>query len=238
MHLSVVIPVYNSQHLIENSLHHLTKTLDALSLDYEILLRDDGSQDRSPLLMKKMEKKLPHVTCFFNSKNSGIGWTLNALFQAAKGDIVIYTDIDLPFSTQIFPLILNAMATADLVIASRYISGSNRIMLKRKITSRFYYYLCKVLFNVPVYDIGSGSVGIKRKVLQSITLHNHGFDFHIELIMKARLRNYLIKEIPFDTHDIGRGTFSIIRHGPKVFLDTIKFWFLFIKEERLLKKSV
>ena len=97
MKLSLVIPVYNAEKIIISSVRSLIETLAPLSLPYEILLRDDKSTDGSVEVLKSLPGMDPRVRCFFNPANQGLGATLRELFRDARGEIVIYCDVDLPF---------------------------------------------------------------------------------------------------------------------------------------------
>ena len=228
--LSIVIPIYNSRNLIEDSLRRLTTFLNSLSLNYEILLRDDGSTDGSREILTTMPQKYPKTRIFFNLDNRGLGFTLIELFQSSRGTNVIYMDCDLPFGENIVSVLLDEMKDCDIAIASRYKGIRNHIRWDRKIASRLYYLFCRILFNIPIIDIGSGSVMMSRKVLNEIHLKKEGFGIHGEIYVKASKKNFRMKELPASTKKRQPSTFSILRHGPHIITETLQLWFE-MKEE-------
>jgi glycosyltransferase involved in cell wall biosynthesis len=96
MKASIVIPIYNAGQMAKNSVDQIVTALDPLGYDYEILLRDDGSFDDSKTVLDQIETQYSQVRCFRNITNEGLGATLRKLFHDAKGDHILYCDIDLP----------------------------------------------------------------------------------------------------------------------------------------------
>ena len=223
--LSVVIPVFNSEELIAPALGALTGVCDRQKWTYEILLRDDGSADGSAEALRRLSPQYPRVRCAFNGVNRGLGFTLRKLFEEAGGRTVIYCDIDLPFGADILQELVALNQRYDLVVVSRYLSGRQTcVPFLRRTASRVYFGLCRMLFQVPVFDIGSGTVALSREVLTRVPLRADGFDIHIEIITAFRNQRCSLLEIPALYFEKGPGTFSILRHGPRVVADTLRLW--------------
>lgn len=225
MDVSIVIPIYNSENLIENTIRSIVRNMEALCVDYEILLRDDGSSDKSVEVLKELSQGFEKVRYFENGKNQGIGSTLKKLFADARGDNVIYCDCDMPFGEKVFKSLLRELENNDIVVASRYMGKANQVGFIRKIASRAYYILCKVLFNIRLKDIGSGTVAFRKKVLDDIDLSGEGFVVHVEVFKKALERGFSLKEMPYEAKGWQAGSFRIIKHGFPTFIDTLKLKF-------------
>jgi len=223
--LSVVIPIYNSQKIVEDSVRQVINVLGPLGIDYEVLLRDDGSPDKSKETIEDIANSEPKVRSFSNEGNKGLGYTLRELFKGASGEFIVYTDCDLPFGPEVIPELLKEIDGHDIVVASRYKGGTAKVLLVRKVTSRLYYALCRVLFNIKVLDIGSGTVILRSELLNNIKLTANGFDHHIEFFVRSVSAGAVIKEVPFPTRDIGVGSFNIIKHGFRIVFNTLKLWF-------------
>lgn len=224
MKVSIVIPIYNAQNIISDSYILLKEKLKDLNYDYEILFRDDASTDKSRQILQEISRDDPRVKIFSHLPNRGLGFTLRSLFNDASGDIVIYLDIDFPFGIDILPYLVLKTEEADVILASRYAGIYSKIPLSREITSRLYYWLCKLLFNINTKDLGSGLVVFKKEVLDNIILLANGFDIHIELFVKIKKKCFSIKEIPASYNYNGHSTFSILRHSPGIFINTLKLW--------------
>lgn len=225
MDISVVIPVYNSGHLIRGTLQRLEPALRPWAGQYEILICDDASPDASAAVLRALPSEFSAVTCFFHPQNRGLGGALRTLFAQARGEIVIYLDCDLPFGTDVLSQLISRTKHSDLVIASRYLTPQATVFGIRKFASRGYYYLCRCLFGITVKDIGSGTVAIRRSALLRLDLKTSGFDIHVEWLIKARQLGLMIEEIPAVYQDAGRGSFQLLKHGPVVIADTLRLWF-------------
>lgn len=222
--LSVVIPIYNAEKIILDNYKVLRNQLENIKQDYEIIFEDDASCDRSRNILEDIAQRDHKVKIFSHHPNQGLGFTLRQLFKNANGDIIIYLDIDLPFGTDKLPLLLKEIETADVVLASRYSTPNGGIPIIRKMASKLYYLLCKTLFDISVKDLGSAFVIFKRKVLNNIDLCSKGFDIHIELFAKLKKSGFSVKEIPIKYTNSGYTTFSILKHGPGILINTLKFW--------------
>jgi glycosyltransferase involved in cell wall biosynthesis len=224
MKISVAVPLYNAQKILSDNYVALKKKLDDLGYDYDIIFRDDGSSDKSKDILKGILQKDSKVRLFSHEQNRGLGFTLRELFKDADGDIIVYLDIDLPFGLEILPLLIERIETSDVSLASRYAGLPSDIPLLRWVSSRLYYWMCKVLFGIKTKDIGSGLVVFRRKVLEGINLSSQRFDIHIELFNKIEKGGFSIKEVPAKYNYNGYSTFSIVRHGPGIFANTLGFW--------------
>jgi len=223
MDISVVVPIYNAEDIVEHSIERITRTLNQSGLNYEILLRDDGSTGGSRKLLEHVDLRYSQVNCFYNPVNEGLGSTLRKLFNDAQGSNIVYCDCDLPYGAEAIPVVLDELEPYDIVVASRYRGAPNEVRFLRKITSRLYYLLCKLLFNIPVADIGSGLVAMRKQVLDKMVLEAKGFDIHAELYTKASRQGFRIEEIPFEAGDDGvrQGSFCVWKHGLRVFMETV-----------------
>lgn len=222
--MSIVIPIYNAESLIFNNYKILRDRLKSIRQDYEILFEDDASRDKSKDILEKIAHYDNKVKVSSHYPNQGLGFTLRQLFKHARGEIIIYLDIDLPFGIDALPQLLEEIEHTDVVLASRYLTIKNRIIVAREIFSKLYYLLCKLLFNISVRDIGSGFIIFKRAVFDSINLTSRGFDIHMELFAKLKKQGFSIKEVPLKYSYNGYSTFSILKHGPRILIDTLKFW--------------
>ena len=222
--ISIVIPVYNAQKIILNSYKVLKEKLEKQNYSYEILFRDDASSDRSKYILGEIYKTDSKAKVFSNSLNRGLGFTLRNLFRHASGDIIIYLDIDLPFGIDILPHLIQELKSAEVILASRYAGLSSRIPLPREITSRLYYLLCSLLFDINVKDIGSGAVVFRKEALNKLSLVSDGFDIHIEIFAQLKESGCIVKEIPAKYTYNGYSTFSILQHAPSVLINTLRFW--------------
>lgn len=225
MDLSIVIPIYNAADIILPNVFKIIHSLRKSDLRFEILLRDDGSDDTSLIKLDEVARIYQEVRVFFNGENKGLGWTLRRLFKDAQGQTIIYSDCDLPFGEEIFQRLYQENQTWDVVLASRYGELPSVIPWPRRVASRIYYCFCYLLFRVPVKDLGSGAVAFRRNVLASLNLKSKGFDIHIELFVKVKALDFSIKEFAALSFSVGQSSFRIFRHGFGIVWGTLFFCF-------------
>ena len=226
MKLSLLVPVYGSEKILEKSYEHLKKAAQLITKDYEILFRYDCSPDNSYEVLKRIAKKDKKVRIFRNEKNNGLGFTLRNLFKDAKGEFVIYLDADayMCFHLEDIKRLMKEINKYDVVIASRYKESTKNVPLYRIYPSVIYFWVYRILFGLNIRDIGSGFVIFRKNALDSIKLISDGFDIHLEIYCKLRRAGFKIKELPvYYKHWYG-GSFDILKHGPKTLLNTFRIW--------------
>lgn len=227
MKLSLLIPVYGSEKILEESHKHFKKAAELITKDYEILFRYDCSPDNSYEVLKRIAKKDKKVRIFKNEKNMGIGFTLRNLFKDSKGDYVIYFDADAYkcFRLGDIKKLIDEIKNYDVVIASRYKESKENVPWYRIYPSEIYFWIYRILFRLNIRDIGSGFVIFRKKALDLINLVSNGFDIHLEIYAKLKKAGFKIKEIPvFYKHWYG-GSFNVLKHGPKTLWSTLKLRF-------------
>jgi glycosyltransferase involved in cell wall biosynthesis len=208
---------------------HLKKLLGYLDQSpyaFEVLLRDDKSTDHSLDQLTELMRHNPRIKVFQNACNRGLGYTLNQLIKSARGKVLVYCDIDFPYTWRTMDEVLQQMKDYDVVVASRYLKGAHdHIAWYRKLASRFYYWLCRALFHVEVQDIGSGLVAFNERTKALVRPKACGFDFHVEFFARALRQGLRVKELPGEISSHQQmHSFLIFQHGPVVFLRTLQLW--------------
>ncbi|HSV43845.1 MAG TPA: glycosyltransferase family 2 protein [Candidatus Bathyarchaeia archaeon] len=220
---SILIPIYNSSVHIESSVTVLIDFFQKKSAVFKIFLCDDASADQSWAVLQTIAQRYPQVRLMRNDQNQGLGATLRRLISAADTEDVVYCDIDLPFGVEGVARALGTLADADIAVASRYRGCGNTVAWPRRWMSRGYYFLCRLLFNVTVCDIGSGTVSFKKSKVEALDLRSKRFSIHAELYARAVRHRLRMKEFGFPS--VQRpGSFSMLKHGPQVFWDTCRLW--------------
>jgi len=223
---SIVIPIYNAEKIVASTIRRVISCLEQSNCQWEILLRDDCSRDKSRDILGGLVLKYSKVKVFYNEENKGLGYTLRRLFESASHENIIYLDCDLPFSEKIIDALVRELKDKDIAVASRYHYRKNHVPWNRRVASRLYCHFCKLLFNISVKDIGSGSFALRKKILPKLNLAADGFDVHVEIYVKAKMAGLSVFEIPSTLIESkGTGSFRILKHGPGIFVNTIKMWY-------------
>ena len=205
MKLSVVIPVYNEVGNIEEIL----KRVKATKAASEILVVDDGSQDGTQTVLKKLDGK-GGVRVILHQQNQGKGAAVCTGMQAAVGDVILIQDADLEYSPHDYPALLQPIkdGIADVVYGSRFLGGPRRaVMFWHMIANQLLTFMTNILYDTILSDMETGYKVFRRNVIEGMTLRAHRFDFEPEFTAKVLKRHYRIYEIPitFNPRDYSEG---------------------------------
>lgn len=229
MQLSVVIPCYNEEKIIYQSYQRLMEVLgkdDDCKYDYELIFANDGSTDKTLNELNRIKADNQRVRIVSYLPNHGAGYASRQLYDAAQGDVIIQMDADLAMDPQdTIPTFLKEIQNADVVIGSRYAGLKADYPLRRRIPSRIYHTLNKILFKIDIRDTQSGFFAFKKEPLKSVKCNSDGFEIHVELFHKLKKQGYNFKEVPIKfRHKTESGETSILVNGPKMLYNTLRIW--------------
>jgi dolichol-phosphate mannosyltransferase len=197
--LSFVIPAYNEEDFIEDTLVALETVIKGKELPYEIVVVDDGSLDGTLAKVIRYAKNNGHVKIVSYAKNTGKGFAVKTGFMHSRGDIVIFADGDMEIDLVTISKYLEALEHGDIVIASkRHLDSRVEVPLTRKILSLSFNSLAKLLTGVPLNDTQSGLKAMKKKAFIDIfpRLSVKRFAFDVELLAVAHLYGLKVVEMP------------------------------------------
>ena len=194
MKLSIIIPVFNEYETI----CELIRRVDAVQLDKEIIIVDDGSTDGSRDLLNKYEGR-DGFKVVYQSKNMGKGRSLRTGFEKAEGEIIIIQDADLEYNPKDYPILLEPIldGRADVVYGSRFLGGPHRVLFFwHSLGNRFLTTLSNIFTNLNLTDMETGYKVFRRSVLDSISLRCNRFGFEPEFTAKVARNKFIIYEVP------------------------------------------
>ena len=181
--LSIVIPLFNEE---ENVVPLVEAIFDVLAEDpefLELVLVDDGSHDRTASLVLKLAEYEPRIRLVSHQRNRGLGAAIRTGFAAAAGDLILYTDADLPFDFKLIPQLLAVASDHSIVIGYRANRGEG---LRRWVLTKGYNLLCRLALRLRVRDINFACKLIPRSALRGMRLGSEGSFIDAE-VPKARL---------------------------------------------------
>jgi len=198
--ISVIVPAHNEEEHIGDFLRDTVSSLDALGFDYEIVVVDDGSTDRT-------RERAMSATSNFRVKvvgyeeNVGKGFALRYGFEHTSGDIVVFVDSDRDISPRQIARYVGGIERADIVIASKWHRESRTVMpMIRKFLSRGFHLTVILLTGLRVSDTQSGMKAFRRTVLERVLprLAMKRFAFDVELLTVANMKGFKIVEYPIE----------------------------------------
>ncbi len=216
MLLSVIIPVYNEELTIGNIIDRTKKALQQIGLDFEIIVVDDRSHDRSLEVAKKRNVRLYSL-----KQHLGKGYVLRAGFAKAKGDIIVTIDSDGSHRPEELREVLAPVLQdkADMVIGSRYMN--HKQVAARKLNAfgvRIFNYLIQLFTGVAVTDSQSGYRAMKREVLDKQKLYAREYEIESEMLVKTAKAGFRVAEVPisFEQRTYGHSGVDPLWDGSKI----------------------
>ena len=200
MKVCVVLPTYNEAGTISEVVARVLSSTP----DVEVLVVDDNSPDGTGKIADTLALREQRVRVLHRERKEGLGPAYIAGFKdaLARGyDAVIEMDSDLSHSPDDVPRLIDAAASGDLVIGSRYApGGSTRNWSKnRERLSRAGNTYARAVLRVPVRDATAGFRIYRRAVLEELPLDeisSSGYGFQIEMLWRAWLAGFKVAEIP------------------------------------------
>ena len=188
MKFSLCVPMYNESSIIEATAKTLSKYMSENFVDYEILFSDDGSTDGSSDIVILLA--LPHVRVLRYEKNRGKGAAVRAAVLASSGDIVMFTDSDLAYGTEVIgrvAKIFEEHPEYDAIIGSSNLrkDGYEGYTFLRKLASKIYIKVLCVAGGLKLSDSQCGCKAFRNNTAKAIFSHceTDGFAFDFEAIM-------------------------------------------------------
>lgn len=212
---SIIIPAYNEEHSISLVLEQLKQTLRTSALDYEIIVVDDGSQDRTA----EVAKNHSDIVVVRHPQNRGYGAALKTGIRHAQHDLICITDADGTYPNERIPELIATLheQRCDMVVGAR--TGEKvAIPLIRRPPKWVIGQLANFMAGQPIPDLNSGMRIFRKPVaLRFFNILPEGFSFTTTITLSMLTNGYLVHYIPINYHArIGR---SKIRP----FHDTLNF---------------
>lgn len=192
--VSVVLPVYNEAGHLQDEVKRIAHALDGSDYTYEILVVDDGSTDGSGDIARSIEGV--RVIQFGTNRGSGSARRYGSML--AKGDVVVWTDVDMTYPNDAIPELIDALAGYDQVVGSRR-TEEGTVKLLRTPAKWLVRKLASYLTKTQIPDLNSGFRAFRREVgLQFFHLLPAGFSCVTTITMSFLSNGYSVRYIPID----------------------------------------
>ncbi|MBW8873734.1 MAG: glycosyltransferase family 2 protein [Acidobacteria bacterium] len=228
--VSLVIPMFNEEENIEHAVDFAVDALERHAGDYEIIVVDDASQDRSPEIVARLAAANPRIRMLRHAVNRKLGATIKTGFAAATRDLVLYMDADLPFDPDVVGRAIQALLVTRADLIAGYRLDRTTEGFRRTVYSYLYNSLIGLLFGWPHRDINFSFKLIRREVLEAIELKSEGSLIDAELIVKAKNLGFVIQQLGLDYFPRTRGRSTL--SSPAVILKIFRELFALYPEMR------
>ncbi|MBN2493949.1 MAG: glycosyltransferase family 2 protein [Deltaproteobacteria bacterium] len=224
--LSVVIPAYNEQQRIGQSLDRLRAYCDREHPQYEVLVVDDGSSDRTAELVAERCAGWPALELLRMERNRGKGAATRRGVLRTRGEWVLCSDADLSTPIEYLAPLLAAGEQNEVVIGSRAVAGAQitrRQPVYRVLMGRVFNWVVRALTAPGLQDTQCGFKLFRRDAARAIFSRTaiDGFAFDVEALFIAHRLGYRIAEVPVAWHNDERSKVRLIRDPARMFLDVI-----------------
>ncbi len=232
MKISLVIPMYNESSIIKDTANTLSEYMKNTFEDYEVLFVDDGSKDGCGDIVKELA--LPNIKVTGYGGNRGKGAAVRHGVLEAEGDVIMFTDADLAYGTDVIRRAYDIFEKAPdtkMLIGSRNISadGYEGYTFLRRVMSKVYIKVLCIAGGFKLSDSQCGCKAFSKDAARDIfaRCEVNGFAFDFEAILWATTLGYSISEMPV----------KIINHRESK-VNVIKDTFKMLSDLRRIKKQV
>ncbi|CAA9557168.1 MAG: hypothetical protein AVDCRST_MAG73-3393 [uncultured Thermomicrobiales bacterium] len=190
--LSLVLPAHNEEANIGVVVERALATLPAFTSEFEIIVVDDGSRDRTKSIVEELSAAHPQVKVVHHPTNKGYGGALTSGFRQATGDYVMFMDADRQFDI------------ADLALLSPFVGGFDVVAgfrkerndpVHRRVFAEIFNVVVRVLFGVHLRDIDCAFKVFRGDLLRSIELTAPGALINTEMQAKLRRKGATIQQV-------------------------------------------
>lgn len=221
--ISIAIPTYNEEENVEGVINNTLQSLPKYFKDWEIIIVDDGSTDKTPEIAERLAKKHTEVRVI-HQPNGGYSKAMLAGIMAAKKEFVAYMPADGQFLVDDMRYCFEVMENNDLILGYR--GGRPDYTLRRMVMSYGYLMLLVILFDIKYMDVGWVNIW-KTKKVQNLDLHGTGGIFILtEIVVKFMQKKYKIIEAPSFYHIRKAGTVKNAKFSVafKTMIEALKLW--------------
>jgi len=199
--LSIIVPAYNEEVLIVSTLDCLKAYLAARPETFEIIVVDDGSQDKTWAHVQAWQKINPvDLHLLINEQNMGKGFSIQRGVRESRGSYVIFIDADLPYELYAIDDFLKSLRSGyDLAVGSRVLPGSQvkGVPVIRYIAGQVFSWMVQAVLFRGLPDTQCGFKGFTsnaaREIFKRVTISGFGFD--VEMLFIARKLKFVVQPV-------------------------------------------
>ncbi|MBW3580814.1 MAG: glycosyltransferase family 2 protein [Actinobacteria bacterium] len=201
--LTVLFPMWNEELTIVRTVNAAREIGDKLVDDgeigsYEVLIVDDASTDATGELADKLATDDERIRVVHHPVNRKLGGSIKTGLAASRGQLVLYTDADLPFDLADLAKAVRLLRVYDADIVSAYRLDRTGEGWRRALYSFLYNALVRSLLSLPVRDVNFAFKLVRREVLDHVRLRSEGSFIDVELLARARRLGFGIIQFGVD----------------------------------------
>jgi dolichyl-phosphate beta-glucosyltransferase len=229
-YISVVIPCFNEERIIEETLNQTVRYLENKKYNFEIIVVDDGSKDKTRDKAGRIAKKNPMVQVIGYTRNRGKGYAIRKGVEKAGGWIILISDADLSTSIdQLARLLIYLEQGADIAIGSRAVQGSKILIYQPWYRNRAGQLFNKFLVLLGLTEFRDTQCGFKlftgpaaKAIFSRLATNRWAYD--VEALLIAKRLGYKIEEVPITWANSNNSKVGLLRDLPWTVFDLFRIW--------------
>jgi len=239
--LSIFFPMWNEEEYIERALDAAREACDTLLLkdeiaDYELIVVDDKSTDATGRIADDLAAKDHHIKVVHHEVNRKLGGSMKTGFATATGDLVLYSDADLPFDMDELEKACRVMRHYEDDIVSAYRFDRTGEGFVRVVYSTIYNLLVRYGFGVRMRDVNFAFKLVRRRVLDQVELKSEGSFIDAELVIRASKAGFKVVQFGVDYFPRTRGVSTL--SSPSVIIKLLREMRELARELRSIERVV
>ncbi len=219
MDLSIIVPAHNEE---ENIAQVIRRIEEIISVDYELIIINDHSQDQTAEIVSGLTAQYPNLRLINNPLEGGFANALRAGFANIRAGLVVPVMADLCDDLNTINLMYEKINQGyDVVCGARYIKGGARIG-GSKVKGFFSFFVGKtisIFTGIPTIDVANAFKMYRKKVIDCINIESMGFEISMELALKAYFQGFRITQVPTVWRERvkGKSSFKMFNLTPNYF---------------------
>ena len=227
---SIVIPIYNEEDILTESINNILSICERTSLDYEVIISENGSTDNTKNLARDFEQNNSKIV-LIESDHPNYGEALKRGFLNCKNEIIISFDIDYYSESFLKECLSLEDKYAGLIASKRLSNSEDGRRLIRKLATNFFVYILKILFRTKLSDT-HGMKAVRKSFvdnhINSVISTQDLFD--TELLLRIEKTGNEFKEVPAKINEIRPSVSVIYKRIPRTLKSLFKLKIAFYKE--------
>jgi glycosyltransferase involved in cell wall biosynthesis len=197
IYLSIVIPLYNEEESVEKLVLQTVEVVNQYNFSYEFILVDDGSEDKTWIIIEKLHSQFPHLRAIKFKRNYGQTQAMQAGFDYARGEVIISMDGDLQNDPIDIPKLLNKLGEGYDVVCGWRKDRKDKA-LTRVLPSKVANWMIGKITGVPIHDNGCSLKAYKSSVIKSVKLYSdmHRFIPAVTTLADAKITEIVVNHRP------------------------------------------
>ncbi len=223
--LSIIIPAYNEEERLPQTLEEIDRFLRQQSYTYEVLIVENGSTDRTTEVAERFAATHSYVRVLHSRKGKGAAVKTGVLNARGEYRFICDADLSMPIEevNKFLPPLLDDY---DIAIASREVPGARRYNepFYRHLEGRIFNFFVRLLAVPGIHDTQCGFKCFKREVALDIFSYQRmdGWSFDVEVLYIARKRGYRLVEVPINWYYKANSRINPIQDAINMFLEVLK----------------